>query len=107
MFILFKFNKGKGILVLLYLIISLIGTAGIFASTFKGMDNYTIVGIAFLVAAIWTYMTRNDYYKDKEGNKIKMDTINAYFFIPMRIWAIIYSCIGLLLFGNLLFHYFE
>ena len=81
MHLLFRLNKGKGILVLLYLIVSSLVTAelvgllerhagGVFAS----IDTYTIIGISFLLVAIWTHLTKDDYYKDREGNRKKMDT---------------------------------
>jgi hypothetical protein len=113
MSILFRLNKGRGILVLLYLIVCLIGTAVLIGilnrnvgGIFKRIDFYATAGVAFVFAGIWTYFTRDDYYKDREGNKKKMDTINSFGLISMRIWSFIFFGIGSVLFGNLIFHYF-
>ena len=105
--------KNKGLLVMLYIIVSLIGTAMIigalhrnFGGIFSKIDFYTTIGIAFFIAGVWTYLTKDDYYKDRDGNKKKMDTINEFFFIRMEIWAYIFFVAALLFLGNLLFNYF-
>lgn len=114
MHLLFRLNKGKGILVLLYFIVSSLVTAelvgllernvgGIFAS----IDTYTTIGISFLLASIWTHQTKDDYYKDREGNKIKMDTVNSFIFIKMKTWAIIFFFVAFIFFGIAWFHYFS
>jgi len=114
MHLLFPLNKGKGILVLLYLIVSSLVTAelvgvldrnvgGIFAS----IDTYTTIGISFLFASAWTHLTKDDYHKDRDGNKKKMDTINSFIFIKMKTWAVIYFCLALIFSGNAWFHYFS
>ncbi|MEP6951568.1 MAG: hypothetical protein ABI863_19915 [Ginsengibacter sp.] len=114
MHLLFRLNKGKGILVILYFIVSSFAIAmlvGILhrnvTGIFSKIDFYTTVGVSFLVAATWTHLTKNDFYKDREGNKKKMDTINSFIFIEMKIWAIIFACAGLFFLGNLVFHYFQ
>ena len=89
--------KNKGILVAPYFIGSLIGTAvlagalkrnigGVFANT----DFYDIIGAAFLVCAVITFATRNGYYKDRNGQKQKLDIPNEFFFISMQNWAYIF-----------------
>ena len=114
MHLLFRLNKGKGILVLLYLIVSSLVTAelvgllernvgGIFAS----IDFYTTIGISFLLASSWTHLTKDDYYKDREGNKKKMDTVNSFIFIQMKTWAVIFFCVAFIFFCNASFHYFS
>jgi membrane protease YdiL (CAAX protease family) len=106
--------KNKGILVLLYIIVCFIGTAilvGVlhrnYGGIFSKIDFYTGLGFACLFTSIWTYLTKDDYYKDKEGNRKKMDTVNEFFWINMRIWAIIFLIASFIFFGNLLFNYFE
>jgi hypothetical protein len=105
--------KNKGLLVLLYLIVCLIGTAMLvgvlhrnYGGIFSKIDFYTTLGFALLFSAIWTYLTKDDFYRDREGNKMKMDTVNEFFWIRMEIWAYIFFGACLVCFGNLLFHYF-
>jgi len=109
----FKLSKGKGILIFLYWVVSTILCTVIV--TFLGnnvwpslstFDFYTTEGVAFLVTALWTYLTKDNYYKDKEGNKKKMDTVNSFAGVNMGIWSFIFLSAGLIFLGNLLFHYF-
>lgn len=104
--------KNKGILIAPYFIGSLIGTAilsgvlrrnigGIFASA----DFYDIVGFAFAICAVLTYVTKNDYYKDKYGQKQKMDIPNEFFFISMQTWAYIFIIAAVVFLGNSAFGY--
>ena len=98
---------------MLYIIVSFIGCAmlagvlqrnvgGVFAT----VDFYTTTGFAFFVSGIWTWLTKDDYYKDRNGNKKKMDTEHEFFFISMKVWAYILFALGLLFLCNLIFHYF-
>jgi hypothetical protein len=112
--LLFWLNKGKGILVIFYFIVSFFVTmilVGLHDRNFGGfssqIDFYTTIGIAFLFTSIWTYLTKDDFYKDRDGNRRKLDTVNSLIFIKMKIWAIIFFCAGLFFLGNLLFHYFK
>jgi hypothetical protein len=112
--LLFLLNKGKGILVILYFIVSSLVTAmfvGILhrntGGIFSKIDFYTTIGLSFLFASIWTYLTKDDFYKDRDGNKKKMETVNSFIFIEMRIWAFIFVCASLFFLDNLLFHYFK
>ena len=114
MHLLFRLNKGKGILVLLYLIVSSLVTAELVGllernvgSVFASIDFYTTIGISFLLASLWTHLTKDDYYKDREGNKKKMDTVNSFIFIKMKTWAVIFFCVAFIFFGNAWFHYFN
>ena len=91
------FYKSKGLLIILYLVVSFIGTAilvGVLHRNTTGplskIDFYTTLGITFLITSIWTYLTKDDYYRDREGNKRKMDTVNELFFIKMKIWVFIF-----------------
>jgi len=102
--------KNKGILIVPYLIASLIGTAiltGILkrnvGGIFSHIDLSTTMGVGFLVCAAWTYLTRNDYYTDRNGIKQKMDTPNELFFLTMKVWAYIFLAIALLFFLDALF----
>jgi hypothetical protein len=106
--------KNKGLLVLLYLIVSLLVSAemaGVLHRNFNGaisrIDFYSTFGFPFLFAAVWTYLTKDSFYKDKSGNKVTMETSNEFFWIKMKYWAYIYFGISILFFGNLLFHYFS
>jgi|HubBroStandDraft_4_1064222.scaffolds.fasta_scaffold161481_1 hypothetical protein len=106
--------KNKGLLVVLYVIVCMIGTAEIIGvlhrnvgGIFSRIDFYTALGFSFLFAATWTYLTKDSFYKDKDGNKKKMETSNEFFWIKMKIWAYIFLGVSVLFFGNLIFHYFE
>lgn len=106
--------KNKGILIAPYFIGSLIGTAilsgvlkrnvgGIFANA----DFYDIVGSAFLICAVITYLTKDDYYKDRNGQKQKIDIPNEFFFIRMETWAYIFVIAAAVFFCNSIFGYFD
>jgi len=114
MHLLFRLNKGKGILVLLYLIVSSLVTAELVGvlhrnvgGSFASIDFYTTIGISFLFASIWTHLTKDDYYKDRKGSRKKMDTVNSFIFIQMKTWAVIFFCLALIFLGNAWFHYFS
>ena len=78
--------KNKGILVPLYFIVSLIVSALLFGAWLR-WNGYFALGMACLFSAGWTYATRNDYYKDAIGNKVKVDIRNEFFWISMITWA--------------------
>lgn len=114
MHLLFRLNKGKGILVILYFIVSLLVSALLVGTlnrniggVFSQIDFYTTAGIAFLFSSIWTHLTKDDFYKDREGKRKKMNTVNSFIFIKMKIWAIIFFCAAIFFLGNLMFHYFK
>ena len=107
------FYKNKGILILVYVFSCVFGTFLIIGwlhrnvgGIFSKIDIYTGAGIGLLLAALWTHLTKDDYYKDSEGNKVMMDMENSFFFISMKIWSFIFLAAGLIFLGNLLFHYF-
>ncbi len=52
------------------------------------------VGLIFIVTGIWTRLTAEDYYIDKEGRKKSLDLDNELFFIKMSIWGLILPTIG-------------
>ena len=101
------FYKNKGILIIVYLIVCLIGTAIIVnvlrsyvGGVFAQIHFHAGVGFALLLAGIWTYFTKDDYYKDREGNKKKMDIENSFFFMNMAIWSYIFFGLSLLFFAS-------
>ncbi|HTQ65959.1 MAG TPA: hypothetical protein VMI12_14265 [Puia sp.] len=109
----YLFWKNKGLLVLLYFIICVFVTAEIVGilhrnttGFFSNIDFYTTIGFSFLFSSVWTYFTKDSYYKDRDGNKKKVDTVNEFFFLSMKTWAYIYLGAALVFFGNLVFHYF-
>jgi len=96
------------------MIVCFIGTAILvgalhrnYGGIFSKIDFYTGLGFACLFTSIWTYLTKDDYYRDREGNKKKMDLVNEFFWINMKIWAIIFLIASFIFFGNLIFNYFE
>lgn len=72
---------------------------------FSSIDSSGSLGIGFLITAAWTYLTKDDYFRDREGIKKKMETVNEFFFIRMEIWSYIFAVAGLLLIGNSIVNY--
>jgi hypothetical protein len=96
--------KNKGLLVVLYVVISLIATMGttVFLGKKYGWElsqNHIVffLGVAMIIAGLLTYINRFDYYKNREGMKVKMDTDNSLFFIKMEYWPYILGLFGLAL----------
>ncbi len=79
------FYKNKGILIPVYFILCFIFSLIVFANLLRINAGFTSC-IGFLLTAGWTYATRNDYYKNKEGVKVKVDIKNEFFWISMNIW---------------------
>ena len=105
--------KNKGILVPIYVIVSLTVTSMLFGvlqrnigGIFSMLNFYFPAGIAFLVVSIWLHLTKDDYYKDKTGNKKKLEAINTFFFMKLEIWVIIFAIVGFILLANSFFNYF-
>jgi len=92
--------RGKGILIILYLIVTaivlaianrfLIETWGIMLIPFEVFG-----GLVLIVAGIWTKLTAEDYYIDKEGRKKDLGIANELFFIKMTVWGIILPVMGI------------
>ena len=106
--------KNKGLLVLLYIVVSFLATAILLGVVrrnvggfFSRMDFSGTAGLSFLIAAAWTYLTKDDYYKDKNGEKKKMEIVNEFFFIRMERWVYILVGAALIFIGNSIFHYFK
>lgn len=99
-------------LVVLYFIVSMIGTVIIIGSLhrniggfFSLIDSFGSLGIGSLVTALWTYLVKDDYFRDREGRKKKMDTVNEFFFISMEIWSYIFAVAGLISIGISIVNY--
>lgn len=108
------FYKNKGILVIVYLIVCIIGTAILLNlaneladGLVDKIDFYSTLGFGFMFTGIWTYLTKDDFYKDRDGNRMKMDTPNELFWISMKNWAFIFIVIALVFFSNSVFHFFD
>ncbi|MCD6013631.1 MAG: hypothetical protein K0Q79_3493 [Flavipsychrobacter sp.] len=100
----FFIYKNKGILIPVYVIVSVLGVTMIAAAlhrnykeVFPTLDVPGTIGTGFLVAALWSYLTKDSYYKDSEGNKVLMDDEHSFWFINMKIWACIFLAIGTIL----------
>lgn len=91
--------KGKGILVLLYLIVPLAGLTLLRQelNIFDELPAAIIGGLSLVISGLWTKLTAKDYYKDKTGEKVYLDTENSFFFIKMEKWALIFESIGVVL----------
>lgn len=91
--------KGKGIMIILYFIVSVIVLL-ILSSLIT--DNLGIgkppiegfMGLVLIVTGIWTKLTAEDYYIDKEGGKRYLEIENELFFIKMSVWGLILPSIG-------------
>jgi len=91
--------KGKGIMIFLYFIVTLIVLAianRLLIETF-GMISAPIevfMGIVLVTTGIWTKLTAEDYYIDKEGRKKSLEIENELFFIRMAVWGLILPSVG-------------
>ncbi|WP_339925396.1 hypothetical protein [uncultured Cyclobacterium sp.] len=88
-------------LVVVYLIVSMFLTASILgvlkrniAGVFVSIDLNLSIGIGFILSAFWTYLTRNDNYRNSSGQRVKMDTRNEFFFISMEKWSYLFFIAG-------------
>ncbi len=100
----FIIYKNKGILIPLYLIVCFISIA-ILTKTLSDYFNiqinnnndfWFIAGFAFLCSGLWTKLTCEDFV-EVDGVKHKVDIDNSFFFIKMKIWALILSVFGFLM----------
>lgn len=106
-------NKGKGVLVFLYLIISVFICAIISGAILRRhpeydspYEMYFTMGIAVLLSSLAVHFTHKDYYRDKEGNKVFFEMEHHLLYIKMKYWVYIYLALGVVLIGNVFFHYF-
>jgi hypothetical protein len=92
--------KGKGIMILLYFIVTVVVLAiinGLLKEYLGFSDKVPMevfIGIVLIVTGIWTKLTAEDYYIDKEGRKKYLDIENDLFFIKMKNWGLILPSIG-------------
>ncbi|WP_018344092.1 hypothetical protein [Cytophaga aurantiaca] len=96
--------KGKGILIILYFIVCFVGSV-ILGGIFLKMDFVFVLGVACLLTSIWTYLTCEDYYIDRDGNKARLFLEHELFFIPMKVWSYIFLGLSILAFCSVLFNY--
>ncbi len=95
--------KGKGILVPVYLIVSILlvtwGVAGLIELKMivRNFDAFITIGLGILISGIWTYLTSEDYYKNRNGEKVKLDIENSFFMIKMTILGKILSLLGIII----------
>lgn len=87
--------KNRGVLVVLYFVVSALACILLLKDFIGGM---AALGVGLLVTAAWTYLTKDDYYKDKDGVKQKMDTPNEFFFMSMKIWSYIFAGLSVVCF---------
>jgi hypothetical protein len=106
--------KGKGILIIFYFIVCFVGSAilsGVLSRNVGGifleMDFVFVLGIAYLLTAIWTYLTCEDYYIDRDGNKMRLFIDHELFFIPMKVWSYIFFGLSILAFCSVIFNYID
>jgi hypothetical protein len=91
--------KGKGIMIFLYFIVSVIAIAVLNSLIIEnlGIGKAPIevfMGLVLIVTGIWTRLTAEDYYIDKEGRKKYLEIENELFFIKMSVWGLILPTIG-------------
>ncbi len=94
--------KNKGILVLVYVVVSLVVTMSLMALIKaycfhdKMLKHFYGVafGVAILVSGFWTYYTSDDYYIDENGEKQYMYFDHQFMFMDMKSWAYVFWAIG-------------
>jgi hypothetical protein len=97
--------KNKGLHILFYVFFSFLGTITVayfiekqIGGELSDINNRTLFAFTFLISGLWTYLTKYDYYKDKQGNKVKLDMDNSLYWIKMKYWPYILWGIGFLIF---------
>jgi hypothetical protein len=92
--------KGKGIMIFLYFIVSAIALPIVnrLLIEYLGLPDKlpieAFMGLVLIFTGIWTKLTAEDYYVDKEGKRKYLDIENDLFFIKMRTWGFILPSIG-------------
>jgi len=86
-------------MIFLYFIVTVIVLAIVNRSLIEtfGMTSAPLevfMGIVLIVTGIWTKLTAEDYYIDKEGRKKYLEIENELFFIRMAVWALILPSVG-------------
>jgi hypothetical protein len=93
--------RGKGGLVIVYFLVSiiLIGSISYFLNKNRiQFNDYLCLSIALLLTAMLTYLSKDVYIRDKEGNKIKIDFKSSLFFIEIKYWVYILLISSLIFF---------
>ena len=67
----------------------LIETFGIISAPIE-----VFMGIVLILTGLWTKLTAEDYYIDKEGRKKYLEIENELFFIRMAVWGLILPSVG-------------
>lgn len=62
------------------------------------------LGFVLITTGLWTRLTAEDYYIDKQGRRKYLDIENELFFIRMRTWGILLPLVGV---GFLFYGIFE
>jgi hypothetical protein len=101
--------KGKGIMIFLYFIVTVIVLAIInrllieYLNFPNDLPIEGFMGFVLIATGLWTKLTAEDYYIDKEGRKKYLDIENELFFIKMKTWGLILPSIGvgLIIFGTI------
>jgi hypothetical protein len=93
--------KGKGIMIFLYFIVTTIVLAIvnrlIIVETFGISSELRIevfMGMVLIITGIWTKITADDYYIDKDGRRKSLEIENSLFFIKMSTWGLILPSVG-------------
>jgi hypothetical protein len=92
--------KGRGIMIFLYFIVTAIVLAivnSLVSEYFRlpnELSSEGFIGFVLIVTGIWTKLTAEDFYIDKEGRKKYLDIENDLFFIKMKTWGLILPSIG-------------
>lgn len=88
--------KGRGILTPIYLILNL---AIVFKLTDSFKSNHSTVlllGGAFIISGLLSYFTSRTYM-EINGEKVRISGRHSFFFIPMKVWSIVFYILGGLL----------
>lgn len=95
------FYKNRGILVPLYVIVSVIGALIVFkllkeheviSATY---DIQITLGIGLLISGLWTSLTSKDFII-VNGQKERFYLDNSFYFLSMNLWSYILAVAGLL-----------
>ena len=93
--------KGKGIMIFLYFIVTTIVVSIINRLIIVDMFGISseapieiFMGMVLITTGIWTKVTADDYYIDKEGRRKYLEIENSLFFIKMSTWGLILPSVG-------------
>lgn len=97
----FIIYKGRGFLIPIYVIVTIVAVAiiaGVLKRNVGGFFAYDYhmlipVGFGVVLSGIWTNLTSHDYIK-VDGVKKEIDLGNSFFFIKMHICSYILFALG-------------